>query len=57
MTDAITQLFELCFSSISAVLQFDEILKIFLGYVLLVVCVGVLIALIGMGISDRRMKK
>lgn len=57
MTDTISSLFELCFASVGAVLQFDDILKVFLVYVLGVVSVGFLIALVGIGISDRRMKK
>ena len=57
MTEVISSLFELCFASIGAVLQFDDVLKVFLVYVLGIVSVGFFIAFFGVGISDRRMKK
>ena len=57
MTDTITSLFELCFSSIGAVLQFDDILKVFLGYVILVVLMGIFLAIVGVGLIKRKVHK
>lgn len=57
MTETISSLFELCFASIGAVLQFDDILKVFLGYVILVVLMGIFFAVIGVGLIKRKVRK